>query len=114
MAFDGIVVLAGSHLHDGATGMTLKRNNQVWCGMFPSYGTIPGYVDPSGVSHILEISECDKLAKTSLHDQWSIMTNYDFNQHQPVMDNNGSYAPVMGITIMYAVNHSANGPPCWP
>lgn len=110
MEFDATIVGAGGHLHDGSVDMVLKKNGQVMCDLVASYGTIPGCVDRSGIPHISDISECSNIGPTAKGDQWSITANYDFNKHQPMMYQNGTYASVMGIVIMYALDPNAQGP----
>ena len=109
---EGRIAFAGGHLHDGGINIEMRRNNKTVCNSIAAYGQSPGYVEGEGmnmngmmmnssiVEHISSMSSCDK-GRINLGDEISVRAYYNMTAHSPMVDSDGTLAPVMGISIVY-------------
>jgi hypothetical protein len=124
----GRITCAIGHLHDGGTHLNILDNNVTICDAVAAYGQIPGYVDPPGDpmdnmagmssammanmgKHISSISECS-TGQVNLGDNLTVTAYYNTTEYMPMMDTDGTLAPIMGIALLYvAQNETYTAPP---
>ncbi len=51
--------------------------------------------------HLSNMSDCSSLGKMNIGEGWSVRADYDFNIHSPMLNDDGTVAPVMGIGLLY-------------
>jgi hypothetical protein len=122
--FTGAVIAEGAHLHDGGTTLVINKNNKTECLCSAYYGQSAGYYDAPGTMYIMDpdddnddpfgeadMDQMDHISSISgcyapsgmlqPGDEISITANYDFTEHMPMLNTDGSTADIMGISIIY-------------
>jgi hypothetical protein len=108
--FDGDILGAGGHLHDGGTHLTIAADDKMVCDSQATYGATPAYVGKemhvgSAKEHISNMTFCmpPKLGVTELKrgQNWTIEAFYDLEKRKAVLHGDGSPDKVMGIALMY-------------
>jgi len=110
--FDGEILGAIGHLHDGGQRITLDVNGKRVCSSEARYGESAGYVqktpmgNPAGaIEHISSMSACidDKMGVKNLvkGQTWKLRAEYDYNHNKGNLHENGKQENVMGIAIMF-------------
>jgi len=97
------------HLHDGGTSVELFRDNAQLCTSTAAYGQSPAYIEhmtampgmPDTMTHISSMSGCKMMGNVATGDTLNIVANYDFKEHQGMLDNKGSLGEIMGIAVVY-------------
>ena len=104
----GEIVFVGAHLHDGGTHLAIRRNDEIICDSVATYGGDPAYVSPPMVGmpgtemeHISYQSACPNVGALSVGDTMNITAYYDTARRAPMVGNDGSLEPIMGISIVY-------------
>jgi hypothetical protein len=88
----GIISMAAAHLHNGGTHLEVLRNGSPCCTSYASYEN----------DHISEMTTCSDLSY-SRGDDFSVIAYYNTSKHAPMTHGDGELEPVMGISIIYAV-----------
>jgi hypothetical protein len=107
----GQVVCTAGHLHDGGVDLQIIKNGEAVCDSPARYGESAGYIETTQMEmdgmamdmemlHISSMGGCSDLS-TREGDGWTVRANYDFGRHEPMMDGQGGFAPVMGIALLY-------------
>jgi hypothetical protein len=109
--FDGDVIGAAGHLHDGGQRVVLTVDGKQVCSSEASYGGSPEYVQKtsmhknSATEHISKMSLCmgDALGQKELKkgQQWQLRADYDYTKNKGMIHGDGKQSTVMGIAIMY-------------
>lgn len=100
----------------------LKRNDSV-CDSNATYGATPGYVENMSsmnmgmmnskwgmdMVHISNMSACTDVGRMREGQNWNVKASYDFTQHAPMLDMDGSPSPVMGIALLYMAEERGDG-----
>ncbi|KAK3111918.1 hypothetical protein LTR53_012355 [Teratosphaeriaceae sp. CCFEE 6253] len=94
---DAEIALIAGHLHDGGTRVDVLRNDRVVCSSEASYEAA------NGAEHIAGMSSCLGAGSVKPGEQWHIKAYYDTIFHPPMVANDGSLEPVMGIALAYLV-----------
>ncbi|KAK3111372.1 hypothetical protein LTR53_013458 [Teratosphaeriaceae sp. CCFEE 6253] len=94
---DAEIALIAGHLHDGGTRVDVLRNDRVVCSSEASYEAA------NGAEHIAGMSSCLSAGSVKPGEQWHIKAYYDTISHPPMVANDGSLEPVMGIALAYLV-----------
>lgn len=112
----GRITCAIGHVHDGGTHIDMVKNNQSMCDAIAAYGQNSGYVDPTGMmnmpgmtmgSHISSLSECS-TGQLNTGDNLTVTAYYNTTEYAPMVNTDGSLAPIMGIGILYvALNETS-------
>jgi hypothetical protein len=101
--------LAG-HLHDGGQNVTIYADDKLVCTSSATYGgaeftSIHEHPKGSATEHISKMSICigDKLGITQVKkgQRWVLKADYDYDKNKGDLHDNGTQAPIMGISIMY-------------
>jgi hypothetical protein len=106
----GRVTVAAGHIHDGGVNLNITKNNSTLCDSVAAYGQNSGYIDP-GMSmpgmpmtnmgmHISSFSECS-TGQVNLGDNLTVTAFYNTTEYMPMMNPDGSLAPIMGIALLY-------------
>jgi hypothetical protein len=115
---DGEVVFAGAHVHDGGITLEIMKNNDTVCTSTASYGATAGYVEKVDANltmggmgkdvgfgidtvHVSSMSSCTELGDMRKGQDWWVRATYNFKQHAPMLDMDGSLSKVMGIVLLY-------------
>lgn len=107
----GRVTVAAGHIHDGGVNLDITQNNSTLCDSVAAYGQNSGYIDSSGTSmpgmpmtnmgmHISSLSECS-TGQVNLGDNLTVTAFYNTTEYMPMMNSDGSLAPIMGIALLY-------------
>jgi len=109
--FDGDIISAGGHLHDGGQRVILEVDGKLACNSEASYGGSPEYVQQkamhtgSATEHISKMTLCVKdkfkVKKLVKGQQWKLRAEYDYNKNKGMMHGDGKQSTVMGIAIMF-------------
>ncbi|KAF2428039.1 hypothetical protein EJ08DRAFT_719738 [Tothia fuscella] len=111
--FDGEIIGAAGHLHDGGQRVTLEVDGKQVCNSEAKYGETKEYVQAkamhanpnSATEHISSMSVCmgPKFLQKDLvkGQKWKLRAEYDYNKNKGMMHGNGKQSTVMGIAIMY-------------
>jgi len=99
--FKGRVAFIGGHLHDGGTMLEVFRNDKTVCVNTPGYSSVE--VAALTLGHISSMTRCEDVGRVEPGDKWRLMAHYDTTQHAPMMSNDGTLEPVMGIALAYVV-----------
>ena len=112
--FSGHITTILGHLHDGGTHLEVKQNNVTVCDNVAVYGQSAGYNESMGggmsmtgmeqnmdMSHISSLTTCDMTGTVNPGDEWSVTAHYNTTKYQPMLTNNGTLEPIMGISIFY-------------
>jgi hypothetical protein len=110
--FEGDIIVAIGHLHDGGQRVTLDVDGKRVCNSEASYGDTPEYVQKapmghpnSATEHLSRMTACvdDKMAvkKLARGQTWKLRAEYDYDKNKGVLHENGKQGNVMGIAIMY-------------
>ncbi|QDS68047.1 hypothetical protein FKW77_009716 [Venturia effusa] len=109
--FDGEIIGAAGHLHDGGQRVTLDVDGTRACSSEASYGGSPEYVaktamhEGSATEHISKMSLCvgDTLPvkKLARGQKWRLRAEYDYNKNKGMVHGGGKQSTVMGISIMF-------------
>jgi hypothetical protein len=119
----GSFLLMVGHMHDGGTLLEVRKNNKTVCDFTPLYGETPGYVEstPMNMSsmpgmpatsmpmtHISNMSNCVNSGDFQVDNEMSIWAYYNISEHMAMLGGDGTYEPVMGISIVYIKNQSGS------
>jgi len=109
--FDGEIIGAAGHLHDGGQRVTLEVDGKQVCNSEATYGGSAEYVQKtsmhknSATEHISKMSLCTNdnfLEKTLKKGQrWKLRAEYDYTKNKGMIHGDGKQSTVMGIAIMY-------------
>jgi hypothetical protein len=110
--FEGDIIGAGGHLHDGGDRVLLEVNGELACTSVASYGGRPEFISKSGhgggaTVHISSMSVCVpnagtmKVKKLTKSQKWQLRADYDYDKNKGNHHGDGKQANVMGIAIMY-------------
>jgi hypothetical protein len=110
--FDGDILGAAGHLHDGGQRVILEVDGKMVCNSEATYGGSPEYVQKtamgnrnSATEHISKMSLCVKdtlfVKKLQKGQKWKLKAVYDYNKNKGNRHGNGKQANVMGISIMF-------------
>jgi hypothetical protein len=111
--FDGEIIGAAGHLHDGGQRVTLEVNGKQVCNSEATYGGSPEYIQKtsmhantkSATIHISKMSLCvgDKFTEKNLvkGQKWKLRAEYDYKKNLGMLHGDGKQSTVMGIAIMY-------------
>jgi hypothetical protein len=118
--FDGDVIGAAGHLHDGGQSVTLEVDGKPVCVSEASYGGSPEFVGKpmggahapgggdhagGGFAHISKMSLCVgdtmKQKKVVKGQFWKLRAAYDYEKNGGNHHTNGKQSNVMGIAIMF-------------
>ncbi|KAE8453857.1 hypothetical protein EG329_007633 [Mollisiaceae sp. DMI_Dod_QoI] len=113
----GRITCAIGHLHDGGTHLDITKNNQTMCDCQTAYGQSPGYIDPMGSmmnmpgmqmgTHISSLSECS-TGQINLGDNLTVTAYYNTSEYAPMVNTDGTLAPIMGIGILYLAQNETS------
>ena len=115
--FSGHITLIGGHIHDGGVSIEITKNQKTICDAVAFYGQTVGYNESSsamsmqgmdmasGMTHISSITDCGNPGSTKVGDEWSLKAHYNITEHSPMTNSDGSYAPIMGISLVYIVHN---------
>ena len=127
--FSAAIVADGGHLHDGGTTLDIQKNNETTCLCSAYYGQSAGYFDMPGTMYLMGDGDVDPFGEAEMDtmdhvseitgcflptmmlepgDELSIVANYDFTAHMPMLNTDGSLADIMGISIMYAAENMSH------
>ena len=98
--FHGQIAYLGNHMHDGAVLQEVTKNGEIVCSANPRYSTGEG-VD--GKSHLSNIPFCSNAGYIAPGDELSITASYDTFKHAPMVNEDGSLEPIMGIALAYVI-----------
>jgi hypothetical protein len=109
--FDGQVIGAAGHLHDGGQRVTLTVDGKKVCSSDATYGGSPEYIQKtsmhtnSALEHISKMSLCVgpkfELAEMKKGQKWNLKAEYDYTKNKGMIHGDGKQSTVMGIAIMY-------------
>jgi hypothetical protein len=112
--FEGDIVIAGGHLHDGGDRVQLEVDGQNVCTSVAGYGERPEFVAKSSVGHgggatvhLSSMTLCSpnagtmKVRRVSKSQRWQLRAEYDYGKNKGNHHGDGKQANVMGIAIMY-------------
>ncbi|KAF2403656.1 hypothetical protein EJ06DRAFT_527256 [Trichodelitschia bisporula] len=114
--FDGEVLGAAGHLHDGGDRITLEADGKLACDSKATYGGDPAFINTkpgmgggghhaSATEHISHMSICagpSFLVKTVKKGQaWDLKGYYDYDKYKGMRHEDGAQSNVMGIAIMF-------------
>ncbi|KAE9963396.1 hypothetical protein BLS_009335 [Venturia inaequalis] len=109
--FDGDIIGAAGHLHDGGQQIILDVDGQQACNSEASYGGSPEYIAKtamhpgSATEHISKMSLCvgDSMTVKKLQkgQKWKLRAEYDYNKNKGMIHEKGKQSTVMGISIMF-------------
>jgi hypothetical protein len=111
--FEGTIIGAAGHLHDGGQRVTLDVDGKRVCNSEASYGTSPEFISKSegmahkesATHHVSKMSLCvgDKFTDKKLvkGQKWRLRVEYDYAKDKGMTHTNGKQSNVMGIAIMY-------------
>ena len=110
--FEGEIIGAAGHLHDGGQRVTLDVDGKRACTSEASYGGSPEYVQKTAMGHknsatvhLSKMSLCvnDKLMVKKLvkGQNWRLRAEYDYGKNKGNRHGDGKQANVMGIAIMF-------------
>lgn len=112
--FSGHITWIAGHLHDGGTHLEVLKNGNTVCDCVAAYGQSPGYVESMSMpgmnmmgmdmEHISSISTCANTGVVNVGDEWGVTAFYNTSEHAPMLDSDGSLAPIMGISLLYVAN----------
>lgn len=117
--FSGAVVATAGHLHDGGVYIPIEKNSDPFCNSVALYGQSSGYFDAPGTSmvmpmdpnfsqmdHISEMTRCyAPTVMLQLGDEWGITADYNFTEHMPMLNTDGTYADIMGISLLFVATN---------
>ncbi|KAF2169714.1 hypothetical protein M409DRAFT_52226 [Zasmidium cellare ATCC 36951] len=91
--FAGKIVFIGTHLHDGGEKLEVLRNGQAVCSSVPEYTS----------EHISSMPFCVDAGDVRKGDEWRVKADYDTYSYAPMVNEDGSLEPVMGIALAYVL-----------
>ncbi|OCL08518.1 hypothetical protein AOQ84DRAFT_439525 [Glonium stellatum] len=110
----GQILDTAGHIHDGGTYIEVLQNNKMICNCSAAYGQTPGYIEttPMNMSmmnmnmgmdmvHISSITSCFNDGTLKKGDTLGVTAHYNTSEYAPMMDNDGSLSPIMGISLLY-------------
>jgi hypothetical protein len=110
--FEGDIIGAIGHLHDGGQKVTLDVDGKRICSSDASYGTSPEFVSRqkmgnpnSATEHISDMTACVNgkmgVSKLVKGQTWKLRAEYDYAKNKGSVHENGKQSNVMGIAIMW-------------
>jgi hypothetical protein len=119
--YDGEVIGAFGHLHDGGVKTQFHVDNKLVCDNIAKYGTTPEYISPSELDskgssiggqghshsgpakHISEMKTCPGQGSLPMKkgQTWKFKALYDFEANQGMRTSDGEWDEVMGIGVLY-------------
>lgn len=106
--FYGRIVFIGSHLHDGGTLVEVFKNGEVLCGVKPEYSQSKGE-SADGALHIITMPVCFDGGRVEPGDEFNLTAHFNTFENAPMVNNDGSLEPIMGVAVAYVVKE--DGPP---
>jgi hypothetical protein len=110
----GQILDVGGHIHDGGTYIEVLQNNKMICNCSAAYGQSEGYIEtaPMNMSmmnmgmgmdmvHISSIASCSNDGTLKKGDTLGVTAHYNTSEYAPMMNSDGSPAPIMGISLLY-------------
>ncbi|OCK77375.1 hypothetical protein K432DRAFT_445374 [Lepidopterella palustris CBS 459.81] len=108
----GQILAVGSHIHDGGTYLSVFQNDKLMCNCSAAYGQLPGYVESMPMNksmmnmgmdmvHISSIQTCANDGTLKVGDTLSITAHYNTSEFSPMVNEDGTLAPIMGISLVY-------------
>ena len=102
--FHGRIVYVGNHLHDGAVRQEVMKNGEIICSANPRYSADEG---ANGNAHISHIPSCFDVGHVAPGDEFALTASYDTVKYAPMVNEDGSLEPIMGISLAYIVKGAA-------
>ena len=113
--FNGQVTCIVGHLHDGGVHLDVLKNGNTVCDCVTAYGQTPGYVESGSMMnmnmsmnmgmmdtvHISSLTTCLNDGSSNIGDEWGVQAFYNTSEYAPMLDTDGSLAPIMGIALVY-------------
>ncbi|KAF2401129.1 hypothetical protein EJ06DRAFT_581331 [Trichodelitschia bisporula] len=127
-SFDGELIGAIGHLHDGGERTTLAIDNKLTCTNVAKYGTKPEFIQPASLNvapptagghthggdmpHISDMNVChgpSLVGGTSMRkgQVWTLKAYYDLDKYRGMAHEDGSLEEVMGIEILFVRRKAA-------
>jgi hypothetical protein len=112
--FDGEIIGAAGHLHDGGTNVKLSIDGQQVCDSVATYGGSPEFTSPKtsggghhggATQHISKMSTCVagsesfKATQVKVGQKWDLTALYDYSKNDGMKHENGKQDNIMGIAL---------------
>ncbi|KAI9733658.1 MAG: hypothetical protein M1834_003260 [Cirrosporium novae-zelandiae] len=119
--FSGEINLIWGHLHDGGTHLEVLKNDNILSECVAAYGESPGYIEMASdesmnmsmsmdmdmeMVHISSITCNPKQSFLNIGDELSVQAFYNTTDYSPMLNSDGTLAPIMGISILYVATSS--------
>jgi hypothetical protein len=117
----GRILDVAGHIHDGGTHIEVFQNDKLICNCSAAYGQSEGYIEttPMNMSmmnmnmdmgmdmvHISSIASCSNDGTLKRGDTLGVTAHYNTSEYAPMMNVDGSLAPIMGISLLYVATGS--------
>jgi hypothetical protein len=102
--FHGRMAYLSNHVHDGAVLHEVMKNGEIICSVQPQYSADDG-VD--GIAHLSHVPPCSNTGSIAPGDEVSLKASYNTVKYAPMINEDGSLEPVMGVTLVYIVKGTA-------
>jgi hypothetical protein len=106
---DSDLSIAGAHLHDGSTSVSLFHNDKLYCTSKAIYGGRSGLltIDGKTVETISKLTECNEPLKIKAGDILKVEATYDTGKH-PIRRSQGEEQEAIAIMgLMFAGSKSS-------
>lgn len=106
----GQILDVAGHIHDGGTYIEVLQNNKMICNCSAAYGQSEGYIETGPMNmpmmnmdmvHVSSIVSCPNDGTLKKGDTLGVTAHYDTSEYAPMMNGDGSLAPIMGISLLY-------------
>ena len=111
----GQILDVAGHIHDGGTYIEVLQNNKMICNCSAAYGQSEGYIETGPMNmptmnmsmmnmdmvHISSIASCSNDGTLKKGDTLGVTAHYNTSEYAPMMNSDGSLAPIMGISLLY-------------
>jgi hypothetical protein len=108
--FEGEIIAAAGHLHDGGTNIHMVVDGKTVCNSKAAYGGKPEFIGKGmggghhggATPHISEMSLCiigknfDHFTEVKKGQKWDLKALYDYDKFPGMAHENGEQEPVMG------------------
>ena len=102
--FHGRMAYLSNHVHDGAFLHEVKKNKKIICSVNPQYSSDDG---ADGIVHLSHVPPCSNAGPVAPGDEVSLTASYDTTKYKPMINEDGTLEPVMGVTLAYIVKGTA-------
>lgn len=104
LGFHGRMAYLSNHVHDGAALHEVMRNGEIICSVNPQYSADDG---ADGIAHLSHVPPCTDAGFIAPGDEVSVQASYDTVKYAPMINEDGTLEPVMGVTLAYIVKGPA-------